>query len=652
MVADHDSVMAPPDEIRTGGWDGPVDGSAVSPGQVTLSGWYVGTDPSKPPKVTVRHQGSLLGETTATQPRPDVAAALGAYYATSGWMMDVLVPAKGGPIVLEAVVTVDGEDRPIGQRTYLVDADPVALPEGTLDHPAPGEVIAGQVIPVVGWALPGGEIAESIDLFVNDEPPVRIRRCSPRLDIEAAEVFEPGLGVAVGFAENVPVTAFERPGEVTMTVRATGRSGSIWHSPSVTVSLVDDLPDAYKEPLARTPLRPKPANQSRIDGAPRVVAVTHSLTLGGGQLYLQELLTRLVDKNVAELTVISPADGPLREELEAAGIGVHVTAPYPVAHSTYNGRVAELAAVISSWEPDLVIANTLGVFPAVDASLAAGLPVVWAIHESFDLDVYAYLNWPPLGLHPEIHRRLLENLAGSELVVFESEATHQMYAAAVPGLKGRRVMYGIDLTEVARYEAEHDRDAVRTAHGFGPEHQVLLCMGVMEERKAQLALVEAFSAIAGSDPLARLVIVGDHESDYAEAVRALVAARGLDDSVMLIPIVPDTYEWYLCADVLVSASDTESLPRSVLEAMAFGRPVLAVDVFGLSEVVVDGVNGWLCEPRDGGSLLAGLRRVLDCDVKDLATLSERCRKDAQGFDGDGYAEAFAEIIRTLSDRTA
>ena len=49
-------------------------------------------------------------------------------------------------------------------------------------------------------------------------------------------------------------------------------------------------------------------------------------------------------------------------------------------------------------------------------------------------------------------------------------------------------------------------------------------------------------------------------------------------------------------------------------------------------------------------LLAGLRRVLDCDAAELATMSARCREDALGFDGDGYAEAVAEMIRALPDR--
>ena len=63
-------------------------------------------------------------------------------------------------------------------------------------------------------------------------------------------------------------------------------------------------------------------------------------------------------------------------------------------------------------------------------------------------------------------------------------------------------------------------------------------------------------------------------------------------------MVLDTYPWYRAADLLVSASDIESLPRSVLEAMCFRVPVLATSIFGLPELISDGETGFLFEPGD------------------------------------------------------
>ena len=92
------------------------------------------------------------------------------------------------------------------------------------------------------------------------------------------------------------------------------------------------------------------------------------------------------------------------------------------------------------------------------------------------------------------------------------------------------------------------------------------------------------------------------------------------------PVQPDVYRWYHASDVLVCASDVESLPRTMLEAMAFGRPVASTAVFGIPELVEDGVSGWLCGDRDLGALRQMLERVGACSPQDLAAMGARARE--------------------------
>jgi D-inositol-3-phosphate glycosyltransferase len=68
--------------------------------------------------------------------------------------------------------------------------------------------------------------------------------------------------------------------------------------------------------------------------------------------------------------------------------------------------------------------------------------------------------------------------------------------------------------------------------------------------------------------------------------------------------------WFGLSDLVVCPSDIESMPRTVLEAMAWETPVLATRVFGLPELIEDGKSGWLCEPRDLAALTAALERAL------------------------------------------
>jgi glycosyltransferase involved in cell wall biosynthesis len=107
--------------------------------------------------------------------------------------------------------------------------------------------------------------------------------------------------------------------------------------------------------------------------------------------------------------------------------------------------------------------------------------------------------------------------------------------------------------------------------------------------------------------------------------------------------------WHGAADVLVCASDLESLPRVVLEAMAFETPVLASRVFGLPEVIEDGRTGWLCEARDVASLTAALDRVLGTPVAQRAEVGRAASRSVrQRHDPDAYVERLVALLEGLA----
>jgi glycosyltransferase involved in cell wall biosynthesis len=110
------------------------------------------------------------------------------------------------------------------------------------------------------------------------------------------------------------------------------------------------------------------------------------------------------------------------------------------------------------------------------------------------------------------------------------------------------------------------------------------------------ALGPSVPEVAEEHSDAFLILVGDTGSPYGEAVRSYVAAAGLQNRVLISRVVPEPYQWYASADLLVCPSDVESRPRCALEAMAFDGPVLATEVFGLPEQIKDGENGYLCPP--------------------------------------------------------
>ena len=146
-----------------------------------------------------------------------------------------------------------------------------------------------------------------------------------------------------------------------------------------------------------------------------------------------------------------------------------------------------------------------------------------------------------------------------------------------------------------------------------------------------------------------LVLVGDRDNPYSRALRTVVDRLELDDRIRLVPIVEDTRPWYRMADILVSASDLESMPRSIIEAMAFGLPVVAARAFGVAEIIEDGVTGWLFDVRDSAALRDGLDRVLRLSSRErdeIATAAAMVARDQH--DSSGYGAAFERLLGGLA----
>jgi glycosyltransferase involved in cell wall biosynthesis len=380
----------------------------------------------------------------------------------------------------------------------------------------------------------------------------------------------------------------------------------------------------------------------------RPLVFTHQLDLGGGQLYLQELLRRIAP-SVAGCTVVSPVDGELRHDLERLGMRVVVTgAPPPADIDAYEGDVRTAAELVLETEADVVLVNTLSDFPAIDAAKRAGVPSVWAIHESFAVDHWLELRFGEGGPHPYVTQRLKAALASASRLVFEAEATSRLFGAYAPPERRRVIRYGVEHEDIAAYAATFDRAAARRRHGIAADATVLLCVGTVEERKAQAALVEAFNAAAASHPEAVLVLVGDRPGPYSSALRRLIDSLDPDGRVRLLPGTREIWEWYALADVLVSASDVESLPRSMIEAMSFGTPVLAASVFGVPELVRNGKSGWLFEARDMRALTAAMRGVLDLSPKARRAAGATARADMEELHRTSdYGRAYLELFREL-----
>jgi glycosyltransferase involved in cell wall biosynthesis len=158
-----------------------------------------------------------------------------------------------------------------------------------------------------------------------------------------------------------------------------------------------------------------------------------------------------------------------------------------------------------------------------------------------------------------------------------------------------------------RFEAAlAHRDRTRAELGIRHDDTAIILVARLDYLKDHATALRAMKRVVTKRPDARLFLVG--EGPERQAIEAQVSALGLAGSVHLLGQRNDAPALVAAADVALLTSTSEGIPLTLIEAMAAGRPVVATDVGGVSEVVIDGETGYLSPARDDGALAA---RILD-----------------------------------------
>ena len=135
-----------------------------------------------------------------------------------------------------------------------------------------------------------------------------------------------------------------------------------------------------------------------------------------------------------------------------------------------------------------------------------------------------------------------------------------------------------------------------------------LFVGRLLRDKGLVEYAEAARLLRPAWPHVEFAILGFTDSDNRTAVPMAEVRRWQDEKLMTyLGETSDVRPFIADSDCVVLPSYREGLPRSLLEAAAMGKPMIASDVPGCNDVVVDGENGLLCEVRSASSLATCMR---------------------------------------------
>ena len=333
------------------------------------------------------------------------------------------------------------------------------------------------------------------------------------------------------------------------------------------------------------------------------------MIVGGAQETVL-LAAALADRARFEPVVVcgpqTGSEGSLHDEVRRRGVEL-VVLPDLVrqVHPWHDARALRaLTGLFAQRRIDVVHTNSskAGILGRA-AARRAGVPTV--VHTVHGWPFHDHQPRPVAAAWRFLERRMAPM---TDRLVVVADADRVKGLAAGVGVAGQYCTVHSSL-ELSRYDATRaSRADVRQELDLPERAPVLGAVNRLSVQKDPLALLDAFALIRAALPEARLVVVGD--GPLRGEMRRRISDLGLDEVVTMTGLRTDVPRLLQGMDVFVSASLWEGLPRTIIQAMATGLPVVATAADGVVDVVEDGRTGRLVPSRDPQALAAAALELL------------------------------------------
>jgi glycosyltransferase involved in cell wall biosynthesis len=374
-------------------------------------------------------------------------------------------------------------------------------------------------------------------------------------------------------------------------------------------------------------------------GPKRVLYVTNSSKIGGGNRSLIDLLTRL-DPARFQPVLALPTPGPMADWARAHDV------PYTIVPGNdWSGRAGllrrgvKLTRIAASARVGVIHAMAPTCYRA--AALAGRMTGAKRVCH--------------LGFPPEPGELKWSFWSGPDAVIgcYKGQATD--VAPEVGTINPRCRVVGIpNGVDLGRFSTHRERTAATRAQlGIGRAPLVLI-VGHLSEVKGHPTFLRAARLVADDGHTCHFAALGGDTlgTGYQSKLDEMAATLGIADRMTFLGFRNDVPDIMAAADIVVLPSRSEGLPLAVLEAMACAKPVIATPVGGVPEAVVDGVTGVLVPPDEPVRLAGAIRRLLaDRALARGMGLAGRRRVEAL-FSLDTFAAGVQGLYDDLLTRSA
>jgi len=366
----------------------------------------------------------------------------------------------------------------------------------------------------------------------------------------------------------------------------------------------------------------------------RILFFSTGLAYGGAETQLVRLSTRLKSRGRKVGVVSLTPPKAYVENLKAAGIpvfslGIQRKLPDP-------RPVLRLAWIIWKWRPHIihsfmVHANLLARLVRIFAPVPVLICSVRSINEG--------------GRFRELLYRLTDPLCDLTTQLSRAGLERYVRIGAVPRRKIRYIPNGVD-TERFKPNLE---DRLKVRKELGIDGFAWLAVGRFDPPKNYPTMLQAFARVIHKHPDTVLLIAGD--GPLKKTTENMARELGIEKQVKFLGIRCDIPQLMNAADAYVMSSSWEGMPNVLLEASATGLPIVATDVGGNSEIVLNGVTGFLVPPRNPEALAEAMLRLMSLSIEEREKMGKMARKHVEvNFNLDRIVDLWESLYYELLER--
>lgn len=349
---------------------------------------------------------------------------------------------------------------------------------------------------------------------------------------------------------------------------------------------------------------------------------------GGAEVHLHEISRRIAAKGhmVTVLASTFPGASP-EEEID----GVRVVRKG--GKFTFNLHVPGNIRRLSHEHPFDIIVDDINKIPFY-TPLYVKRPLLALAHHLFGKTIFLEAAFP-VALYVHMSEALIPKIYRGTRFVVVSESTKQELAEK-----------GIPEADISIVYNAVDHTIYRPSEEPKPAGPLIGYVGRIKRYKKIDYLLEALKIVLERIPGARLMLAGS--GDYLPSLVSLAARLRVNDRVEFMGFVSEEAKIQMLqrAHVVVNPSSKEGWGVTVIEANACGTPVIASDVQGLRDAVVDGKTGFLVPFGDVEGFARRMLEVLQ-NQELRKSLSEEAIAHARRFNWDDSADAILKIIEEV-----